>query len=537
MILPRWIALLVLGGALVWDAVGQESTESSQPVTPAESTTPTEPTTSGAASSFGATPVPTDRTGGLGATGGGEPGAGGTSSGQGVGFGTPKAPSSAPSFTLPGFYGSSATTYTAGQGRLARPRFRYRAELAVGYDDNALQTPSQLSPEQRLQISLPTPPTLEPIIENRIRIGQGGVVQVVPVVVGFREVKGKPAKFQTIAPQKRTGSIFSRGSFGLDIQLFSPRSLFTFDLNGNVDHYLNRPGLDQTEYNAGVALSYLYRITPRMQTTAQFSAAYLTQPDYSRINTPDVANVGAYINANVKLDLTYRWTPRFTSVLSLSDNALIYEAKTQEGNNYNDTVFGTELRYLWSPRFTALAEVRHSTIKYTTSSVLNSQTLFLLLGSEFKLTQRLAASVRVGESFRTFEQGGDTATTPYMETSLGYRLTQGTVVNWSMRFGFEEPFAAGVERIVFRTGLSLAQVFTARLNGVASLNLLHETNTFEGTQTESTSDIFDATVRLEYAISKRFSVNATYTYTKRGTSEGFIDYDRNRFFIGAQYSF
>jgi len=116
-------------------------------------------------------------------------------------------------------------------------------------------------------------------------------------------------------------------------------------------------------------------------------------------------------------------------------------------------------------------------------------------------------------------------------------LAIGTVVNWNMRFGFEEPFAPGVERLVFRSGISLAQVFSARLNAFLSVNVAHETNTFEVTDVESTSDYFDANLRFEYAITKRFSLNATYSYSQRATSDKVTDFYRNRFFLGAEYTF
>jgi hypothetical protein len=90
---------------------------------------------------------------------------------------------------------------------------------------------------------------------------------------------------------------------------------------------------------------------------------------------------------------------------------------------------------------------------------------------------------------------------------------------------------------VFRSGISLAQVFSARLNGYLSLNIAHETNTTEGTNSESTSDYFDANLRFEYAITKRFSLNATYSYSQRATSFEVTDFYRNRFFLGAEYTF
>jgi hypothetical protein len=410
--------------------------------------------------------------------------------------------------------------------------------MSVGYDDNVLQAPTEPGPVQECLVSLPTPDTVEPIFENRIRIGQGGQREVVQVVVGLRTVKGEPARFETIQPQERVGSFFTRASAGVDIQLYSARSLFTFDINGSADHYFSRPGDKQTDYTGSFGLTYLYRLTPRMQATAQVSASYLTQPDFSRINSSAAVNAGAYITYNSRFDLSYRWAPRFTTLFSLSDGGLFYEDEQLAAINYNDTTVGTEFRFLWSPRFTALAEVRASITQYADNPILDSHTYYLLLGSEFKLTQRLSASLRLGESMRSFDESETgAAATPYVEGNVAYRLAIGTVVNWNVRFGFEEPFSPGLERQVFRSGISLAQVFSARLNGFLSINVAHETNTFEATNTESTGDYFDANLRFEYAITKRFSLNATYSYSQRTTSDKVTDFYRNRFFFGAEYTF
>jgi len=548
----HWMVMVMWAGWWVVALSAQEtpSETPAPPPTPTPAPTTIEPTTieptttepasssSGAASTFPTTPAPAtppDLTGGLGATSGGEP-SGSPTSPQGFGLGAPKAPESAPSFTLPGFYGSSATTYTAGQGRLARPRFRYTANLAVGYDDNALQSPTTPLPEQVILVDPGTPDTIEPVFETRFIRGGGGVLIPTQVVVGARIVKGKPPKFQTIPPLGRVGSFIARGTVGLDMQLFSPRSLFTFDASIGADHYFNRPG-DKTDYNGSLALSYLHRISPRMQVTAQVSAVYLTQPDFSRPNTPQTVGLGAYINSNAKLDLSYRWTPRFTSVLSFTDNGLFFEEKTQQTGNYNETVFGTELRYLWSPQLTLLGELRYSAVSYPDNPFVDSHSAFILVGGEFRLSQRASGSVRIGNAIRTFDMGGESASTPYAEMNVAYRLATASVINANMRFGFEEPLAPGQERLVWRSSLGFVQVFTSRLNGLLSLNYLHETTTSPGSDEEFTSDTFDGTLRLEYTISKRFSLNASYTYTQRATSVGFIDYYRNRFFFGGQYNF
>lgn len=458
--------------------------------------------------------------------------------------------SEAPSFTLPAFYGSSATTLTVGEGRLARPKFRYTASLSIGYDDNIFQTPNdpQGVPDQEVQVLVDpgTPPTVEivPIFVDTIRIGQGGIRIPVRQVVGFREVvtpgTDPVIENQVIPgtpPAERQDSLVTKAGLGFDVQLYSPRSLFTFDIHANADHFWDRPGPKQTDYNGGVTFSFLYRFTPRMQFTAQINAAYLSQPDLARINTPQEQGGGAYINSNAKLDLSYRWTPRLTSVASVSSNALLFQETAEESGNYSETIFGTELRYLWSPRMTVLGEVRYSTITYDQDPTRDSTTAYVLLGLETRLSARFSGTLRLGQSVRTFEQSGQRAMTPYMETSIAYKTGPTSVLNWNTRFGFEEPASAMDERLVFRSGLSYAQAFSPRLSGQASLNFLHDITTTEGAEEESVQDTIDGTLRLEYSVTKRFTLNSTYTYTTLITNQKLRDYYRSRLFIGGEYTF
>ena len=99
----------------------------------------------------------------------------GTSSGAGSeGGGATDAPpqaASAPTFTLPGFYGAGSTTLTGGEGRLGRPRFRYNVSFSSGYDDNVLQTPTEpfTSSDQVVEV-LVDPGTPDTIVQDSVTV-------------------------------------------------------------------------------------------------------------------------------------------------------------------------------------------------------------------------------------------------------------------------------------------------------------------------------------------------------------------------------
>src|SRR4030095_5336221 len=102
----------------------------------------------------------------------------------------------------------------------------------------------------------------------------------------------------------RKGSLVSRAGFNADMQLFTRRSLFTADLQGNVDHYWDRPGPSGADdFSGALTLAYLYSLTPRLQASATANVAYISQPDFTRINTPERLGASDIVNALGRLNL------------------------------------------------------------------------------------------------------------------------------------------------------------------------------------------------------------------------------------------
>jgi len=195
---------------------------------------------------------------------------------------------------------------------------------------------------------------------TEVGIGPNGEVQTV-TIPGTGPTTRKVV-IPGAAGQPRIGSFLARPSVGFDVQFASRKTLFTFDIRTGADVYWDRPGKD-VDYTGSVSLMYLRRLTPRLQFTANVGASYQTQPDLSQANT-STRQAGSFLSATSKIDLSYRITPRVSTVVSASFNAVRYQDTTQQAGDYHETVFGTELRYLFSPRFTLVGEARYSTISY-----------------------------------------------------------------------------------------------------------------------------------------------------------------------------
>jgi hypothetical protein len=447
----------------------------------------------------------------------------------------PATESAPPSFTLPGFYGQGSTTFFGGAGRLARPKFESNISFSIGYDDNIFQTPSDtVGFGTAVLVKEAKAPGLE-LQPRRTRLqgNQGPGFGTTELV--FVRTPGREAVFETLPPPERTGSFLTRSNLNLQMQSFTRRSLFTLDLSGGRTYYWEKDE-DPIDYNANISANYLYKITPRLQTTAQFNTAYISQPDLSRINTPDRPTVGDIINTLGRVDLSYRLTPRISTTFSISYSGNRYTEKTEQVNNYDQWTFGLEARYLWKPRWTLLAEVRHNITTYDQQPRLDSTTDYFLVGTEFILSARLTGSLRLGMNFKQFDVGNNQSA-PYVESTVVYRSTARSTISWNNRFGFEEAGSPDEERLVYRSTIAYTYAFTPRLRGVANVNLLHEITTNTVTNTDFAQDTFDSTIGLDYQITKRFGLNASYAFTIVNSNTGTSDYYRNRIYFGGQLNF
>jgi opacity protein-like surface antigen len=554
-----WIALglMAVSGAQFAAAQEESSSSGAGATGSAAETAPVSPPAApgaGSSSAFGTSPVAPSAATGAGSTleapaGAAGPPPSGTTPEADTGLMRPPAAEAPASFSVSPGYGQAAQIFISGEGRLARPKFTTRASVSMGFDDNIFQTPTNPSdiPEQRFQqqvsagnpeqvFFVPVPATRRP---QRI----GAPIRPAPTPQQFRRVvipATEPEFEEIVIPgspaPKRKASAIARSSLSFEAQTATRRSVFTFDANVNADYYFSRPG-KKTDYNGSLALIYLKRITPRLQFSGSVSAVYLQQPDLARINTPTDLGSGSYFNVLSKFDLSYRWKPRFSTVTSFSYNALKFEDETSQVNDYNEYALGTEFRYLWSPRLTVLIEGRYSQFLYENSPFRDSHTVFALTGFDLTLTRRAAATVRFGTAMRTFDESGVSSVTPYLESTLNYQLGRASYLQWSSRFGFEEPPDEKTEVLTLRTGLSVRHFFSPRLRGTLAANVLHQVATTEAGDNDTTRSTFDTSLGMEYSLTRDWSFNFTYSFTTVFGEPNDSDYFRNRLFLGANYEF
>lgn len=559
-----WLIWLLVASAWIPRASAQESTGGTGGST--GSSTSGSSSSGGGSSVFGGSTSPSSSTPGIGTPPAPGPAAipGATGAASNFGSGTPSGPAAPSTTEVPGpvkpidsgpatfsistGYGKAPELFVAGEGRLTRPKFETRVSASIGFDDNIFQTPtdSQAIPdtviEQQVTEGTEAQIVLIPIRNNRPR--RIGVIGPAPQQQQYRQVviPGEDPQFEEIVipgvpKSERKSSLVSRESLTFEAQTATRRSLFTLDFDINSDYYWNREG-KKSEYNGALAIRYLHRFTPRLQLTASVNASYLSQPDLSQINTPTNTGNGNYLVISSKFDLSYRWMPRFSTVLTFGYNQLSFEEELRQFGDYTSNSVGLELRYLWTPKVTAVVEGRYSTVSYPNSPSLDAASYFALLGVDLSLSRRAAATVRVGEAIRVFDESGEKFSAPYLETALNYQLSKSSVLSWSNRFGFEEPPDPNTEVLVFRSSLSVTQVFGPRTRASLSINGIHRSSKNDITDTEFIENTLDSNLSFYYMLNRRwnFSLNYTYTTVFFDPNEE-SNYFRNRLFAGFDYAF
>src|SRR5436309_6665152 len=300
---------------------------------------------------------------------------------------------------------------------------------------------------------------------------------------------------------------------------------------GRFDQYFN---VNRNDVDGNVTMSLTHKFSTRLSFYASVFAAYQTAPNF-RSNVGPENVVSDHFYTTDIFSLTYHWFPRFSMITSYTFNRVKY-AQASIGNSQDrvENTFSEKFQFSLTRRTNLIGEYRFEPINYDTAPT-DSTTHFILGGIDHNLTEHLIVHARAGESFRSLENDGSTAS-PYLESSLDY-VSSNHSLSWTSSYGFESPTAAGVTTTkTWRTGLKLTYWLTSRLNSTAGVYYHHDENT-GGTSSTGTQDSFDLTLGLLYTINKHFSLGLNYNHTTVGTQASPPGYSENRYFGGLTYTY
>ena len=337
------------------------------------------------------------------------------------------------------------------------------------------------------------------------------------------------------------GSIFTRENVVLTYARPGERTQFFVVGVGRFSQYFDVSGQNETAGN--VTLSLTHNFSSRFSFYASVYGTYQNQPNFQSNVGPENV-VSPFFDTVDIFALTYHWSSRLSLVTSYTFERVQYFSSSN-GNSQNgvqDTLaqnriqntFSEAFQFSLTSRTLLVGEYRFETINYDTAPT-DSTTHSILAGVNHNLTEHLIVHVRGGESFRSLENEGTTAS-PYFEGSLGY-VSSNHSLNWISSYGYEAPTATGATTTkTWRTGLNLTYDLTSRLSSTTGVYYHHDENT-GGTGSTGTQDSFDLTLGLRYTINKRFTLHADYNHTTLGSLGTTPGYSRNRYSAGLSYTY
>src|SRR5437867_7509313 len=337
------------------------------------------------------------------------------------------------------------------------------------------------------------------------------------------------------------GSIFTRENVVLTYTRPGERTQFFVVGVGRFSQYFDVSGQNETAGN--VTLSLSHNFSSRLSFYASVYGTYQNEPNFTSNVGPQNVRSPFFDTVDI-FALTYHWLLRFSTVTSYAFERVQYFSSSN-GNSQNgvqntlaqnriQNTFGEEFQFSLTSRTIFVGGYRFEAIDYDTAPT-NSTTHFVLAGVNHNLTEHLMVRVRGGESFRSLENEGNTAS-PYFEGTLGY-VSSNHSLNWTTGYGFESPTATGVTTTkTWRTGLNLTYDLTSRLSSATGVYYHHDENQGD-TGSTGTQDFFDLSVGLRYYINKRFALHVNYEHNSTSSLGSTPGYSRNRYSAGLSYTY
>jgi len=336
------------------------------------------------------------------------------------------------------------------------------------------------------------------------------------------------------------GSIFTRENVVLTYARPGERTQFFVVGVGRFSQYFDVSGQNETSGN--VTLSLTHNFSSRLSFYASVYGTYQNEPNFKSNVGPENVRSPFFDTVDI-FALTYHWLLRFSTVTSYTFERVFYtssptgtsaSSSTANSQNRIQNTFSEAFQFSLTSRTVLVGEYRFEAVDYDTAP-LNSTTNFVLAGVNHNLTEHLMVHVRGGESFRSLEDAGSTAS-PYFEGSLGY-VRSNHSLNWTTSYGYESPTATGATTTkTWRTGLNLTYDLTSRLSSTTGVYYHHDENQ-GGTGSTGTQNFLDLSVGLRYYINKRFALHVNYEHNSTSSLGSTPGYSRNRYFAGLTYTY
>ena len=275
------------------------------------------------------------------------------------------------------------------------------------------------------------------------------------------------------------------------------------------------------DYFLNVAFTGLHR-SPDPAGDFSFAASYADQTIASeeiatRIDVTNIDLSGSFtldLSEKTRLRLSGAWADRDYKEGAFSDS--------------EDSSARADLLYTYSEKLSTRAGYRYREIAYTDDALDNQEDSFIV-GAEGVFTPKLSGSVEIGASDGDRYDG----TRLYYSVGLDWAVDDNTSASLSGNRD-TTPSALGADATSTRLTFSLAQRFTNRITGTASIGLGRFER--EGTLPRD-DDILYAGAGLSMPVGTNGSLFASLDFQDRDSNSVDSDYDRFLFSVGGRLRF
>lgn len=306
----------------------------------------------------------------------------------------------------------------------------------------------------------------------------------------------------------------------------------------NIWYFDPAEGSEEMYHNARVTLDFVRQISPRLLISDSFYLAYETEPDML-IGASVNRRTNQYLYGYNNVSVSYAWTQRFSTVTGYTITGIWYEDSALQNSDSLTHIFSNQFRYSLSRTTTATLDYRFQVISYDSNPDADSTSHFILAGVDHSFSPTLAGSLRGGVEMRSYDGPLGDRDVPYLEAALNYRAGKNTTLRWFHFLGLDDSDQAGFHSgYSYRTGLSVDQRLTDRLNGTLALHYIYQEYTDSPVGLpDQTDNTFAGSVGLDYRLWRNIGLNASYWYSNVSSDNAFREFDRHRVSVGVTATF
>lgn len=313
---------------------------------------------------------------------------------------------------------------------------------------------------------------------------------------------------------------------------------YSFSLEGSVLQYVKGvPTYGSTFYNGRATFNVAHEFSERLKISNNFYVTYGTNPNtaFGYGATTALWN-GQFLYGYNNFNVSYAWTPRFSTTTSYTFDGTTYENSTVAlSQNRYSHLFAQQFAYKISQQTSLTAEYRYRMTDYTKSPFQNYHSHFALVGVDHAWSENMSGSARVGAEF--YQNASVSKTRPYAEGALNYAVAKQTQLRWFAMLGFNGAVYSGyTSSYGVNTGVQVNHQVTKRFSVNGGVSYAH-TLLSGGPIADQTQDSVFINAGFGYQVLENMNLNANYSFSTQLSNNPLVEFNRNRVSIGATATF